>query len=303
MRFVPIVLFLCLCLLPVRADGPDTAAPGSMRVMSYNILYDSPKWGSAFDWTGRRPLIAALLHREAPDLIGFQEVLIRQLSDLQAMLPEYDYTGNVPGVASGEEMPWVMNPVFFRRDRLQVLDAGFHWLTGTDPQGVPQLGWPESGIVVARPAHAVWTRFRDLSTHAIFYHVNLHLPPQSGIAREKCAAALVRLIHSFEPERPILIGGDFNTAAEPALDLLKANGLSNARVISASAPTGPAGTKVSRNTGAISDRAIDHIFVSPGIRVEAFATLDGRSGDRHPSDHLPVVSLLTLPQARPSSSP
>ena len=288
---------LCLLLLPlilpglVRGTAARTPAE-PLSVMSYNILYDSPKWGADFAWSRRQPQVAALLQRHPADVIGLQEVHRGQLPDLQGMLPEHDVVGAIPGADTAEDLPWIMNPVFFRRDRLQVLATGFAWLTATDARGIPQLGWPEHGIIVARPAHAVWSRFLDRSSDEVFYHINLHLPPQSPPARERAAAALILLLRSFEPDRPVVVSGDYNASAEPALELLFAHGLNNARALSRTTPTGPTGTKINRTTGSLGAHPIDHIFVSQPVHVQAFATIDDRFSERHPSDHLPIVARL-----------
>lgn len=289
-----VLLSVLLAASLLRGQEPDTPAVATLRVMSYNILYDSPKWGAAYAWTAREARVTALLRRHRPDLVGFQEVLSNQLIDLQTMLPDHDFVGAVPGVGLAEDLPWTMNPVFFRRDRLEVLDTGFAWLTGTDARGVPQPGWPAHGIELARPAHAVWTRFRDRATDVIFHHLNVHLPPQSAVARERCAAAMARLISTLTPDTPVVVSGDFNAHAEPALDLLESAGLRNARQISAVEPTGPEATKVNRRTGTLEGGPIDHLFVSRGVRVESFATLDDRFEQQYPSDHLPVLSVVAV---------
>jgi hypothetical protein len=131
----------------LRAEDKAAASP-EITAMTYNILYDSPKWGSEQDWELRRPAMEALLRQHGPELIGFQEVRRGQLGELQTMLPEYGFVGNVPGQDPGEEFPWLMVPVFFRLDRLEVIDTGISWLTGTDAAGRPQIGWPDIGNTV-----------------------------------------------------------------------------------------------------------------------------------------------------------
>jgi endonuclease/exonuclease/phosphatase family metal-dependent hydrolase len=270
--------------------------PPTLQIMSWNILYDSPKWGDAHAWQLRQPGAAALLNRHRPDLAGFQEVRGRQLSDLQGMLPDCDFIGNLPGPDGNPDFPWIMNPVFFRRDRLRVLDTGFWWLTGTDEDGVPQTSWPDEGLRLARPAHAVWTRFLDLATGQTFHHVNLHFPPVSAAARRKAAAGLVAAHRRLPSGVPLIVTGDFNAPAETTLADLAEVGLADSRRHGAITPSGPPGTKVDRQTGEVQPRAIDHILVGAGIRVEAFATLDDKFAGRHPSDHLPVVARLALPE-------
>jgi endonuclease/exonuclease/phosphatase family metal-dependent hydrolase len=270
---------------------PHVAPAGpaaDLRVMSYNILYDSPKWGVEYAWPRREPELAALLDRHSPDLIGFQEVRANQLHALQEMLPGHGFVGNVPGADVTPDMPWLMNPVFFRLDRLQLIDAGFAWLSSRDTRGVPLLGWPEDNLILARPSHAVWAKFHCRNSGEIFYHINLHFPPGSAPARDKASASLLELLAQFAPGTPLLMTGDFNATDEPALDRLISAGLANARA-HAERLEGPSGTKVDRVTGRVGRHPIDHLFVSGGVRILHFLTVADQVEQRFPSDHLPVL--------------
>jgi endonuclease/exonuclease/phosphatase family metal-dependent hydrolase len=289
-----VVLATCAAM-PVLAAERGT----DLTVMSYNILYDSPKWGVDYAWPRRQPLMAALLERHSPDLVGFQEVRSNQLHALQNMLPEHAFIGNVPGADVSPEMPWLMNPVFFRLDRLQLIDAGFGWLTSQDARGVPQLGWPEAGLTLARPSHAVWAKFSCRTSGEVFYHINVHLPPGSAPAREKASTALVALLSQVATGAPLLVTGDFNATNEPALDRLISAGLVNARA-KAQRLEGPSGTKVDRATGRVGSHPIDHLFVSPGVRILQFSTVGDQFEQRFPSDHLPVLAHVRFPELNPA---
>lgn len=262
-----------------------TAAPAAFTAMSYNILYDSPKWGPELDWTLRRPAMEKLLRKHLPELIGFQEVRRGQLGELQQMLPEYGFVGNVPGQDPGEEFPWLMVPVFFRLDRFEVLDTGIAWLTGKDAAGRPQIGWPDIGETV-RPYYAAWVKFSHRATGKIFYHVNLHLPPFQPALRERAAVEVRRLIASLAPDLPVIVGGDFNSDDEPGIASIRATGLSDARGLSRQPPQGSYATLVKH------PKRIDHFLVNGLVEVDSFATLDEKFNERFPSDHLPVLVKL-----------
>lgn len=273
-----------LIALTVRAAS-DPAA--EITAMTYNILYDSPKWGPGQDWALRRPAMEALLRKHGPELIGFQEVRRGQLGELQQMLPEYGFVGNVPGQDPGAEFPWLMVPVFFRLDVLEVIDTGIAWLTGTDQAGRPQIGWPEIGTTV-RPYYAVWVKFSHKPTRRVFYFVNLHLPPFQPALRERSAVEVRRLLSGLAPELPVIVAGDFNSDDEPGIKSIIAAGLRDAREISREPARGPYATLV-KNT-----KRIDHFLVSRQVEVGAFVTLDEKFNDRFPSDHLPVLMEFLL---------
>jgi endonuclease/exonuclease/phosphatase family metal-dependent hydrolase len=291
---------LIVWMMAVATGSATPDLPGEreadLTVMSYNILYDSPKWGVDYAWPRRQPLMAALLKRQSPDLVGFQEVRSNQLNALQNMLPDHAFIGNVPGADVSPDMPWLMNPVFFRLDRLQLIEAGFAWLTSQDGRGVPQLGWPEAGLTLARPSHAVWAKFLCRASGELFYHINVHLPPGSAPAREKATTALVALFSHFATGEPLLVTGDFNATDEPALDRLISAGLVDARA-QAERLEGPMGTKVNRATGRVGSHPIDHLFVSPGVRILHFLTVADQFEQRFPSDHLPVLARMRFPKS------
>ncbi len=277
---------LLLAGAALRAEE-KAGAPAEITAMTYNILYDSPKWGPEQDWTLRRPAMEALLRRHAPELIGFQEVRRGQLGELQAMLPEYGFVGNVPGQDPGAEFPWLMVPVFFRLDRMEAIDTGIAWLTGTDAAGRPQIGWPDLGNTV-RPYYAVWVKFSHKPTGKVFYYVNLHLPPFKPALRERAAVEVKRLLAGLAPGLPVIVAGDFNSDDEPGIRAILATGLRDARQISREPAQGPVATLVK------TPKCIDHFLVNAQVEVGAFATLDEKFNGRYPSDHWPVRVKLRL---------
>ncbi len=284
-----VLALTCFLLVVVGRSAEKAAEPSAeITAMTYNILYDSPKWGPEQDWALRRPAMAALLRQHVPELIGFQEVRRGQLGELQAMLPEYGFIGNVPGQDPGEEFPWLMVPVFFRLDRLEVIDTGISWLTGTDAAGRPQIGWPDIGNTV-RPYYAVWVKFSHKPTGKVFYYVNLHLPPFLPALRERAAVAVARLLAGLTPGFPVIVAGDFNADDEPAIKAILATGLRDARQISREPLQGPSATLVKR------PKRIDHFLVNRQVEVGSFATLDEKYHGRYPSDHRPVLVKLLLP--------
>src|SRR5262245_1703534 len=78
-----------LAFLILSSPGPASAA--ELVVMTYNLRYASDQPPNA--WPARRPVMKAAIERMAPDLFGTQEGLYRQLKDLAADLPVYDWIG------------------------------------------------------------------------------------------------------------------------------------------------------------------------------------------------------------------
>ena len=65
-----------------------------LKVGTYNIRYENPyDFDRGNGWDDRYPELCALLRYERPDIFGSQEVLVDQLQDMLAELPDYDYVG------------------------------------------------------------------------------------------------------------------------------------------------------------------------------------------------------------------
>ena len=79
--------------------APHAAAPGHLRVTTFNVLHDGVR-SPLPAWPQRRPLVAGLIRSLAPDLAGLQEVSPRQLVDLEHDLPEYTVLSGEPSGAT-----------------------------------------------------------------------------------------------------------------------------------------------------------------------------------------------------------
>ena len=92
-----------------------------IRAMTFNIRFDTPQDEAAGNrWADRVKSVIETVRRCAPDVVGFQEALRSQLSDLTAALPEYRAVGK-PREA-GDVGEYV--PLFFDRERFDALDFG-----------------------------------------------------------------------------------------------------------------------------------------------------------------------------------
>ena len=87
-------------------------------------------------WTKRCQVICDQLNFEDPDIFGTQEVLVGQLHDLLKGLDGYGYVGvgRDDGKEDGE-----YSAIFYKKDRLELLQKGNFWLNETPDK--PVLGW------------------------------------------------------------------------------------------------------------------------------------------------------------------
>lgn len=113
--------------------------------MTFNIRLDLASDGPNA-WPHRKQMVADIIRHEAPALIGMQEVLLHQKSDLQAAMPGYVFIGVArdDGAEKGE-----FSPLAFRGDRFELLGSGTFWLSSTPAQ--PGKAWD-----AAFPRIATW---------------------------------------------------------------------------------------------------------------------------------------------------
>lgn len=291
-RFVALVAAAALATTTLTsgvsqaATGNDTGS-GSLHVMSYNLRYASDTPPNT--WADRRPVMREQLRRARPQLLGTQEGLYSQLSDIAADLgPAYDSIGL--GREGGSKGEFMM--IFFDKSRLQPLEYDHFWLSDT-PDVIGSQTW--GGCC---PRMVTWVRFKDKLTSREFYAVNTHFEAFDATARSKSADLLLQRMAGFNPALPVILTGDFNEAATPGLtvyDKLVTNGgLSDSWL--AAAQRGPLyGTFHGYRPLVPNGPRIDWILTTPGVTVSKASINTFQKNNQYPSDHLPVEAWLTLP--------
>ena len=99
----------------------------AIKIMTLNVRYDNPE-DSINAWPNRANQVCNFILSEKPDILGMQEVLLRQYEVLDSVLSEYSSTGvgRDDGARAGE-----MNPVFFRKERFDLVRTITFWLSDT----------------------------------------------------------------------------------------------------------------------------------------------------------------------------
>lgn len=269
----------------VGAEPTTGTTAGTLCVMSYNLRFASPTPPNA--WPQRRPLMAGLIGRLAPDVIGTQEGVFSQLQDLAADLPAYAWIGlGREGGSKGEFMA-----VFYRRDRLEALAYDHFWLSDT-PEVIGSATW---GNTYRRMV--TWVKFRDRRTQAEFYFFNTHFDHQVEAARVKGAGLLRQRIAALDPKLSVLLTGDFNAAAgaSEAWEILTKDGFLRDTWQSAGERRGEGiGTfndfKAAQPQGA----RIDWILMRGEVVADRIEIVPFAQDGQFPSDHFPVVAHLRL---------
>jgi len=276
------VLALAAVLLAAGLSGAETA-PLELKVMTYNLRFASPRPPHA--WPERRPLMQALINREAPDVFGTQEGLYLQLRELAVGLPAYEWIGL--GRAGGSKDEFAA--VFYRRDRLEPVAFDHFWLSDT-PEVTGSMTW---GNKFRRMV--TWVRFRERATGREFYFWNTHFDHQVEEARRKSAALLRERIAQLDPAVPLLLVGDFNCPAERsrAYEMLtKEGGLADTWTLASSRQNEEVNSfndfKPARHEG----ERIDWILARPPVTVEQASVVVYDESAPYPSDHFPVTATV-----------
>ena len=269
-----------LSLLCAAAALAGTAAQAqALRVMSFNVRVPVDQDG-ANAWPHRKDLLVATVRKAHPDIIGTQELKKVQADYMLAHLPGYAWFGiDRRGGHADEHMA-----IFYRRDRLKLVDLGNFWLSDTpDVPGSISWGHPY-------PRMVTWGLFETRADGRRFYVYNTHFPyrAEDEDARTRAASAIAARIAALPAGVPVVLTGDFNTEPSSPAHALLTRSLTDARD---AAPTvsGPAQT-FHAFTGK-ADRRIDWILVR-GFTPLRFATDTSARAGRYPSDHFPVIADL-----------
>lgn len=287
-----------------------------MLVGSYNIrLKVSSDSVNGNVWGKRCQVMCDQLNFMSPDIFGTQEVLHVQLLDMLDRLDGYDYigVGRDDGNMGGEYAA-----IFYKTDRLRLLDYGNFWLNETPDR--PGLGWDAACIRIC-----TWGKFasQTATDDEAFYFFNLHMDHVGVVARREAAKLIVSKVREIAQGAPVIVTGDFNVDQNDEIySIFTQSALLKDSYLVSRIRFAENGTFNSFDTDLYTDSRIDHIFVSPSIGVDAYGILtnsywtpDNDSSElmkghdapqeidftryvrRQPSDHYPVfvrINFLNL---------
>ena len=274
MRILTAVLLITTMLSHTRAQ--------TIKVMTYNIRYDAPSDG-VNQWPKRTQKVYDLIKKHDPDLIGLQEVLHHQLTDLIENLPEYSYigVGRDDGKTKGE-----YSAILYKKSRFKAMDQNTFWLSETP--GVP--GSKSWDAAITRVAS--WGTFQDLKSKKEFLMINTHFDHIGVEARKQSAGLLKQKAGEIAKDFPLIITGDFNCTRDdgPYQTIMDPKYVK----LTDPAPKNPPGTFCSFTVNSMKCQPIDYIFHSGEWKSDAYQVITDNDGKYYPSDHLPVMVELSL---------
>lgn len=282
-----------------------------LRVMTFNLL-TSTKKKRTHPWRLRRRNVARLIRSHRPDVIGTQEANMRQLLDLAALLPEYEFIGegNLGSAHAHNERSWYC-AVFYRRDRVRPVDADAanetYWLSPTPevPASQYSLG--------TRPRLVTWTTFETVATGRTFVFGTTHLEAVNSWHRRRSARLLreqvSRKVSELGTDVPVFLTGDFNAVASSPEIRAMSEGLDDLEPLH-DAWSAAGGDEASGSTfrglglrdrvghRLLGPRRIDYVFFRGRLGVRRVHRVDFRGLEHReaavPSDHYPVLAEFDL---------
>ncbi|GER21937.1 hypothetical protein NCCP1664_04340 [Zafaria cholistanensis] len=310
--------------------GPSSSPGARIRAMSFNIL-TAENHAEDRPWAVRRSTVAHTVVSEGVDVLGAQEASVTR-----------DWEGNDDGVPQWESLRRVLAPQGYDRaltgsdgrfedcgrrrcsaDEEAQFGVHIYYNTATlEPVGSGGTVNVDNDWCEWDDRAMVWQVFRTRATPSTaFVAVNTHLYYEGIEERgdlEKCRTGQVKNIlkalrTSVKPVGlPVVLMGDLNSYAhqDPVRTLIE-NGFVD--TVEADAPR--------RNTTfnsfhgfrnpppRVPGKRIDYIMVSGGIDVrrwELVARTNPRTGrfvGEIPSDHHPILAVLTLPPPPPAVTP
>ncbi len=255
-----------------------------IKVMSFNIRYGLADDGENH-WNHRKSLALARIQAFGPDLLGLQECRDDAQADfVRANLPEYYFLGVHRGGPGDTALE--MAPLLFRRSAFTLLESGCFWLSDT-PEVPGSRSWGS-----AYPRTVSWARLACRSTGAGLTYVNTHFDYEPA-AIDGNAQSLRHWLDQTRSHTPLIITGDFNADKDSnAYRLLTGDG----SLIDAFRQVHPPEENEATFHAfgqQVEVAPIDWILVSEHFRVLRVQIDRTRVGNLFPSDHYPVMAVLS----------
>lgn len=285
-----IVFMFLIGVCPAGQFG--SSQEGVVKAMTFNIRVDTFLDVLGNGWGGRKKIAAETIARNAPDVVGLQESLNRQVRYLDSALPQYScYTaGRSNGKKRGESCA-----IFYRKDRFELLDSGTFWFS-KKPYKPGSKSWGN-----IPPRICSWVYLAEKGYDSGFYVYNVHLDNLSQNSRKKSVELLARMVGERKTDDPFIVMGDFNMEIDnSAMKFLCGKGFDTPypKMFDAWESVYPrqmngTGTRHGFN-GKTSGPKIDHMPVCESAKVLDIKIDRYNVNGKYPSDHFPVVATISL---------
>ena len=280
-------VFSTLLQLPgylMRKKALDIRPEPGIRIISCNVRYLNFEDQGNRSWFCRADKLLGAVAREAPGIIGFQEVTRWQYRYLVDTLPGYDSV-----ITYRDDTRWAEGcPVFYHKSLYTLVDKGSFWLSET-----PEVMSRDWGAGCYRVCSYVI--LREKASGKDFVVFNTHLDHASDEARIGGIRVVMDKITRFGG-LPSVIMGDFNAEEGSATYENVTGHFHDARY--AAENTDPTGTF--HGWGQLESVRIDYFMLSKtGFRIHRYGVVDVARNGVYASDHSPIRLDVTLTETIP----
>jgi endonuclease/exonuclease/phosphatase family metal-dependent hydrolase len=168
-------------------------ATDMLSVMSYNVRVD---YGN-----NNISLVSTMIRNYMPDILGVQEADDTWMKLLSERLSKNGYAYVGIGRDSGGKGE--TSAIFYRTDKLEVLDSVTLWLSDT-PDVVSKVKGSNCNRIVTMAV------FKRISDGKLFVHANTHLDHSNADVRSQQVNFLNEYVNDFANGLEFMVTGDFN---------------------------------------------------------------------------------------------
>ncbi len=262
--------------------APALQAPGTVRVMSFNIRCADVNGVQVKD---RIKIAVRQIKTVMPDTLGMQEATPEWMRALDKKLSLYDWVGierehGGSPLENGESCP-----IFYLKTKFKLLDSGNFWLSETPQE-------PSLGPGAACKRICTWAKLKNRLTGKTLIHVNTHFDHVSEQARAAGAEIVTRFLSESCEGEPVVFTADMNTTDTGTAYQTMTAPLKDARTSAKKARL--FGTFHGCSPETHRDYFIDFILCSPESDVKTYRTVTKGVQGRFVSDHFPLYADLKL---------
>lgn len=182
----------------------QTADNYTLRLLQFNIQTEN---GNAAPFINRSEMYRRLVEELRPDVVGMEECTV----NWRKWLDEYVFNDSYEGVGEARTSGGEANPIYYRKDKFELVDSGTFWLSDTpDKVGSMLQG-------VNYPRICTWVILKDKATGVQFAHMNTHLDHNGNNdsttgnnIRKAQMAVIVKFAAEKFGDMPQFLSGDLN---------------------------------------------------------------------------------------------
>lgn len=286
--FAVITAILTLFYTPTPVENivnpdplPEATKTQAVTVMTYNVYV---KGSGEKSPENRTDEVVANIRKYSPDSFGLQEADEGWMERLPAELSEYAYVGigRNSNEGGGEA-----SPVFYKKDKYELLDSGTFWLSKN-----PEKATRSWDAMFKRIC--TYAILKDKQTGFTYAHFNAHFDHLGVIARLESVAVVATKVAEICDGIPVVFTGDLNDAEGGDMyNRVLDSGFKDTKYLAKTASD--CGTYHGYSDLTAKENAIDFIFANAMVSdVESYTVDTEKINGIYPSDHHPVITKMTL---------